>query len=106
VFKSTVKGEKKYNSWFYVDFEKKVFVPKGASCSIVIKSENRYQMIPISKIRENIAKAKASSAFAYFDVYFHQTNRWGGLYFHSVHTNTEARYRFNVKSLSVALLET
>jgi len=40
VFNSDITGKKEFNSWFYVDFGEKVFVPKGAECTIEVQSSN------------------------------------------------------------------
>jgi len=56
-FYSEIIRKNDYNSWFYVDFGKKVFVPKGAKCMLSVRSSNVYQLIPFAHIKENIDKA-------------------------------------------------
>jgi len=70
VFKSEIKSKKEYNSWFYVDFENKVFVPKGATFWVEVRSANVYQLIPQTHIKENIAKAEKCAAFSEFEFNF------------------------------------
>jgi len=67
VFKTEINSDNKYNSWFYVDFENKVFVPKGTKCVVEVRSANVFQLIPFAHIKENIDKAAECGAFAEFD---------------------------------------
>jgi len=61
---------KKFNSWFYIDFGDKVFVPKGANCVIQVRSSNVYQLIPFTHIRENMDKVRECEAFSVFGINF------------------------------------
>jgi len=70
VFKSIIKSMKKYNSWLFIGFEKKVLVPKGATCFIDVESKNPYQHIPFAHIRENIEKAQKCAAFSKIEFKF------------------------------------
>jgi len=68
-FYSKIESKKRYNSWFYVDFGKKVFVPKGTKCVVEVRStKNIYQLIPFAHIRENIEKAEKCEAFSQFEI--------------------------------------
>jgi len=75
VVDAEVKSKMKYNLWFYFKFKKTVFVPKGAKCSVSVRSSNVYQLIPISHIRGNIRKAKERSEFSEFKFYLFEREK-------------------------------
>jgi len=101
VFHSKVKSKKEYNSWFYVDFGDKVFVPKGAECIILVQSSNAYQLIPFAHIKENIEKVEKCAEFSYFQILFFEQEQEGEKKFRRQPLEKNADYFFSVKSLSV-----
>jgi len=99
VFGSVVKSKMEYNSWFYVDFTDKVFVPKGAKCMVLVESSNAYQLIPFAHIKENIVNAEKYTAFSYFEIFSYE--QVGEKEFRKQPLGRNADYFFSVKSLSV-----
>jgi len=104
---SSVVGKRKCNSWYYVEFNKKVFVPKGAECVITVHSPcNAFQRIPISVIRKNIDNATKCATFSKFEVFLFDENAF---YRQSDAKqslqNVTAHNCFSIKSLSVALID-
>jgi len=105
VFYTQIKSKKDYNYWFYIDFEKKVFVPKGAKCTVSVRSSNVYQLIPFAHITENTAKAKERSEFSEFKFnLFERKNRSSKKYTHKS-LEKDADYLFCIKSLSLASVD-
>jgi len=74
VFSAKITSKKEYNSWFYVDFGDKVFVPKGAKFLVQVQSSNVYQLIPYTHIIDNIYRAKKCGEFSWFCFYFYEQN--------------------------------
>jgi len=98
VFTSLIESRKECNSWFYVDFGTKVFVPKGAVCKVEVHSDNFYQLIPFAHIKENIDKAAKCAAFSHFEfVFFEKSYKQYQL--KPLEENVD--YFFCIKSLSV-----
>jgi len=103
VLRLRIRSKKKYNSWFYVNFEKKVFVPKGATCRISVRSTNTYQFIPFDRISDYVNKAEKFAAFSKFEFQF--LEEIDNLEFYHKSLEEDGDHYFCVKSLSVVPLD-
>jgi len=101
VFYSDIHEEKEYNSWFSVDFGKKVFVPKGATCHVSVRSSNIYQLIPSTHIKDNIDKAVKYAEFSQIGFNLYERKNKGDTNYIEKSWNKEGDNVFNIKSLSV-----
>jgi len=103
IFELKITDEKEYNSWSYIDFKDKVFVPKGAICLVDIFSKNSYQLIPYPHIRKNINQAAKQAAFSQFDILFFEKAEENNKYILKS-LEQDGEYFTSIKSLSVAPL--
>jgi len=105
VFETQIKSKKDYNSWFYIDFEKKVFMPKGAKCHVNVRSSNVYQLIPFAHITENTAKARERAEFSLFEFNLFEREKRSSNKYTRKSLEKDADYLFCIKSLSVASVD-
>jgi len=100
VFHSRIRSEKKFNSWFSVDFGREVFVAKGAICLVDVSSTNVY-----AHIRENIEKAQKCAAFSQFEFIFYGKNHISDTDYVYRSSEMDRNYFFSIKSLSVVPID-
>jgi len=101
VFFTTIQSKQEYNSWFSVDFGKKVFVPKGAKFELVVRSANVYQLIPFSILKKNVDNAEKYAAFSEFGFCFFVREHKGDEKYTPMSLEKDGNCFFSIKSLSV-----
>jgi len=101
VFNSHITSKKEYNSWFYVDFKKKVFVPKEAECTVSVKSSNVYQLIPFAHIKENIDTVVKCAEISELNFNLFERENKGDKKYTEKSLEKDADYLFCIKSLTV-----
>jgi len=101
LFGSKINSKKKFNSWFYVDFQKKVSVPEGAKCLIDVYTRNSYQLIPFAHIQDNLEQAKKCAAFSKFDIFLYELEKEEDKKYTQKSFQKEVDYFFCIKSLVI-----
>jgi len=101
VFYLEIKSMKKYNSWFSVDFGKKVLMPKEAKCRVEVRLAKVYQLISPTHITENIEKAAKCEEFTEFKLSLFEREYGSHKKFKTKCLKKNGGHLFCIKSLSV-----